>query len=577
MKGIRKHAILAVGTLVAVHAASLSASGQSLSAGAQSAVAQAAAAQPADAGATVRQLSVDEVLELALENNLDIQVERINPQIQDLAIVQTRANWTPNLTTDFSNNSSATPPNSFLSGSQTTLESNTLGASFGVEQEVPWGGGAYSVAWNSSRNTTNNEFSNFDPTLRSNLNMSFFQPILRNFRIDNTRQQLLITQNNREISDVDLQGTIAATSRNVENAYWDLVFARSNLAVQQQSLDLAEQTLRDNRTRVEVGTMAPIDIVEAQAEVARNEEAVIVAQALIQDAEDQLRALIFDPSQPDFWNVQIEPTDTPNVEPMVVNIDSAVGTALANRTDLIRARRSLDNTDVNIRYFRNQTLPQLDLGVILNAQGLGGTQLIRGPGFPGDVIGSNQRSYGDVLRDLAGFDFPTWTVQLAISYPIGTSPADASLARARLQRTQSARSIDNLELQVATEVRQIGRQVRTNLQRVDATRAARELAEQRLDAEQKKFAVGLSTSFQVFQAQRDLAQARNNELRSQLDYAKSRVDFEAVQRAPLSGGGASGAGANAFTAQPNTGATFGAQAFNPGGGAGGGGGGGGQP
>jgi len=575
MKGIRKHAILAVGTLVAVHAASLSASGQALSAGAQSAVAQAAAAQPADAGPTVRQLSVDEVLELALENNLDIQVERINPQIQDLAIVQTRANWTPNLTTDFSNNSSSTPPNSFLSGSQTTLESNTLGASFGVEQEVPWGGGAYSVAWNSSRNTTNNEFSNFDPTLRSNLNVSFFQPILRNFRIDNTRQQLLITQNNREISDVDLQGTIAATSRNVENAYWDLVFARSNLAVQQQSLELAEQTLRDNRTRVEVGTMAPIDIVEAQAEVARNEEAVIVAQALIQDAEDQLRALIFDPSQPDFWNVQIEPTDTPNIEPMVVNIDSAVGTALANRTDLTRERRSLDNTDVNIRYFRNQTLPQLDLGVILNAQGLGGTQLIRGEGFPGPIIGANQRSYADVLQDLAGFDFPTWTVQLAISYPIGTSPADASLARARLQRTQSARNIDNLELQVATEVRQIGRQVRTNLQRVDATRAARELAEQRLDAEQKKFAVGLSTSFQVFQAQRDLAQARNNELRSQLDYAKSRVDFEAVQRAPLSGGGASGAGGNAFTAQPNTGATFGTQGFNTG--AGGGGGGGGQP
>jgi outer membrane protein TolC len=144
-----------------------------------------------------------------------------------------------------------------------------------------------------------------------------------------------------------------------------------------------------------------------------------------------------------------------------------------------------------------------------------------------------------VLGDLFNNRYPTWTLSLNIGYPIGTSTAEANLARARLQYNQSQTQLKNQQLQVATQVRDVARQVQTNQKRVDTTRAARQFAERRLEAEEKKFAAGMSTSFFVFQAQRDLSQARNNELRALIDYNKSLVDWDTVQEAPLGGGGGS--------------------------------------
>jgi len=165
--------------------------------------------------------------------------------------------------------------------------------------------------------------------------------------------------------------------------------------------------------------------------------------------------------------------------------------------------------------------------------GLGGTQFVRGVGFPGPIIGQTQRSFASVLQDLFANDFPNWTASLNVSYPIGRTQPEANLARARLQYSQSQTQLKNQELQVTTEVREAGRQVQTNQRRVETTRASRQLAERRLDAEERKFTAGTSTSFFVFQAQRDLAQARNNELRAILDYNRSIVNFETVQEVPL--------------------------------------------
>jgi outer membrane protein TolC len=331
----------------------------------------------------------------------------------------------------------------------------------------------------------------------------------------------------------------------VKNAYWDLKYTVANLEVQRQSLELARQTLKDNRTRVEVGTMAPIDIVEAEAEVARNEEAVIIAEANIKSAEDRLRTLIFDPKTPDFWRLTLDPADAPQMDPVVIDIEAAVRGALDKRLDLLRARQALENVDDNMRYFRNQTLPQVSLQVDYGMTGLGGTQFERGEGFPGPIIGIIDRGFGSVLSDVLQSEFPAWTAGVVVSYPIGRSNADANYARTRLQRTQGELQIRNVELQVGTQVREIGRQVNTNIKRIDATRAARVLSERRLEAEQKKFGVGMSTSFLVFQAQRDLATARANELRAILDYNKSLADFEAVQQASISGGTIAIAGSSA--------------------------------
>jgi outer membrane protein TolC len=510
---------------------------------------------PAPAGA-VRSLSLTDAVQLALEQNLGVRAERISPQIQQEAVLLAQAAWQPTFTSNFAYNSTDTPPDSFLSGAQQTLKSDFFQGTAGVQQLLPWGA-SYTFGWDGSRSTTNNFFSNFNPRLRSNLQISFVQPLMRNFRTDSSRTQLVVSRRNREISDTQLRATVVNTVRNVKNAYWDLKYAIANLDVRRQSLELARQTLKDNRTRVEVGTMAPIDIVEAEAEVARNEEAVILAEAQIRQAEDRLRALVFDPASPDFWTTTIEPVDEPQVQAVVADADAAIRAALDKRTDLQQARKQLEVLDANLRYYRDQMLPQVNLEAEYSATGLGGTQLIRGEGFPGPIIGETSRGFGKVLGDVYTFDYPAWTLGVRVSYPIGRSAAQASYARTRLQYDQGQLQIRNLELQVATQVRDAARQVNTNIKRIEATRAARVLAERRLEAEQKKFGVGMSTSFLVFQAQRDLATARVNELRAILDYNQSLADFEAVQEAAIGGGAGGGIGLAGAATTATTGATTG--------------------
>jgi outer membrane protein TolC len=489
-------------------------------------------AQAAPAPET-RRLTVDDAVRLSLENNLGIQVARFNPQVQDLNIAQALGAWLPTFTTTLESASTDSPSNSFLSGAEGTKTSDDrFSTNVGMSQTLRWGG-SYSIGWDSSRSTTTNLFSNFSPQLRSSLALSYRQPLLRGFGIDSSRQQLLVSRTNREISDIELRQTVAATSRSVRTAYFDLVYAIASLDVARQSLDLAQESLRNTRSRVEIGTTPPIDIVEAEAEVATREEAVIVAEAQIQTAEDTLRSLVYDPDMPDFWTIRIEPADVPPFTPVSIDTDGLVQNARQQRTDLQQARKTIESNDVTIRYLRNETLPDVTASFDYGLTGLGGTQFVRGSGFPGPIIGQTERSYFSVLGDVFGNDFPNWTASLNISYPLGNHPRQASLARARLQQGQALRQLRNQELQAATEVREVARQTLTNQRRVETTRVSRELAERRLEAEQRKFAAGTTTSFFVFQAQRDLAQARNNELRAVLDYNRSLVDLDTVQEAPL--------------------------------------------
>jgi outer membrane protein TolC len=505
------------------------------------------AAQAAASQGSVRRISIDDAVALALENNLDLQVERLSPQIQDLSVAQVRTGYAPTFRSTIDFNDQTQPPASFLSGNTNQIVGNNAGFDFGLGALTKWGGN-YNASFNNTRATTNNIFTNFNPQLSSNITLGYTQPLLRNFKIDGTRQQLLITQNNRAISDVQLQQNIALTQRNVKSAYYDMMYAVGNLNVQRQSLELAQQSLKDNRARVEIGTMAPIDIVQAEAEVAQREESLILAEAAISRAEDRLRALVFNPSSPDFWQLRIEPTEPIVFRPTAVDPEAAVSNALQKRTDLLASRKQLDSNDVNIRYFKNQALPDVNASLTYFAQAIGGTAFLRGPGFPGEIIGSAEKSYSSTLGTMFAGDFPTWTVSMQVNYPIGYSNADASLARARLQDQQSRKQLQSQELQVATQVRDYARQVQTNAKRVDATRASRTLAERRLEAEEKKFQAGMTTSFLVFQAQRDLNQARNNELQALLDYFKSVVDFEAAQEAPLIGtGGISTVNTTGFT------------------------------
>jgi outer membrane protein len=219
------------------------------------------------------------------------------------------------------------------------------------------------------------------------------------------------------------------------------------------------------------------------------------------------------------------------------DVDAAVATALNERYDIARAGHELENARTTVEFLRNQKLPDVRLETSYRGSGLAGTQFLRTGGFPGVVTATRNRSFGDALGQAFTPDYPAWSVGVTVNYPVGRSYEEASLARAQIERRQVAQRIASLRLETAEGIRKAGRQIQSTAERIDASRASATLAQQRLDAEQRRFEVGLSTTFLVTQAQRDLLQAEVNLLQTTLDYQSSLVNFEAVQQAPpLTGG-----------------------------------------
>ncbi len=315
------------------------------------------------------------------------------------------------------------------------------------------------------------------------------------------------------------------TVRDVSVGYLDLVFSIRDLDVARQSLKLAQDLLRNNRIQVEVGTMAPIDVTEAEAEVAAREEAVIVAEEAILTFDDVLKRLINDPESPQFWETRYVPSTAPTMEEIQIDIAEATEVALQRQPLLQASRIELETRDYNLRYTKNQLLPQLDLVGSFALSGIGGDQIVR-EGFAGAPSGVIPGGYGDALDTLVGGEFRDWSLGLNLSYPLGKSQAEAQHAQAQISARQQRARIDSNEILISQEVRRTARAVDTNRKRIDVTRVARELAKKRLEAEQKKFEVGMSTSFLIVQAQRDLSQAAASELRALIDYNKAIVAFE---------------------------------------------------
>lgn len=481
-------------------------------------------------------LSLDEATARALERNLELAVERLNPQTFDLNIARLAAFYKPTFSSFVRRNSTANQPQSILDGTNPIVQdTNNYNAS--ITQQLPWFGGTGLVQFNNSRVGTTNPRANFNPLFNANFNAQLTQPLLRGFRIDSTRQQLRVSAINRDISEAQLRGTIATTIASVRSAYWELVFAIDALVVAQGSLDLADRLVSDNRARVEVGTMAPLDVVQAEAEVATRRQAVAQAEATWRTSELALKRLIVNGTDDPLWRAAITPTDRPTFAPEALDVEGAVKKALTERSDLEAARRTVDANDVTMGFLSNQRLPALDLTASYGAVGLGGTELIRrGSGVDSVVDRQIPGGYSNAWRALTGRDFANWNFALNLSYPIGGNAADAQFARARVQRNQAAAQMRALELQVATDVTNAALQVENSLKRYEAARAAGSLAQTRLEAEQSRFDVGLSTNFFVVQAQRDLSTAQNSELRALLDYRRALVDFSRVQEAPANRG-----------------------------------------
>ncbi|MEO5823704.1 MAG: TolC family protein [Vicinamibacteraceae bacterium] len=483
-------------------------------------------------------LTLDEAVALAFEHNLEIAVERLNPQTFDLQIAGVRALYRPVLSSTVGQNNVTQIPTNQLVGTQAVQNDQTT-VNVGGSQLLPFGGGNLTVLFNNRRQLSTSSFNTFNPQFNSTFSALFVQPLLRNFRTDATRTQLRITGINRDISELQLRATITNTLADVRNAYWDYVYTVDQLQVARRSLELARKLLEDNRIRVEVGTLAPIDVVQAEAEVATRLQEEAQGEAQARTAELALKRLIVAGADDPRWRARIQPVDRPVFAPVPIDLDAALRRALDARLDLAQSRKQLQANDLSLKLLGNQRLPAADVSASYGLQGIGGARLVRDSNLGGQVVDTIPGSYSDALHLLRDREFPQWNLALTVSYPIGASLADANYARAQIVVRQTQAQIRALELQVATDVTNAALLIESNQKRVDAARAARQLVQRRLEAETSKFEVGLSTNFFVVQAQRDLAGAENIELRTRLDYQKSVVSFDRVQETSLGSAGIS--------------------------------------
>jgi outer membrane protein TolC len=493
--------------------------------------------QPGTSSGQLRELRLEEAVSLALEKNLDIQVAKLEPQSTDFLIAGVRNQFQPVLASTIGQRDLfQLPTRTINGGTRVSQATTTYNAS--LSQEVPLFGGNYTVAWSNQRVASSDALATRNPLYTTGLTATYAQPILRGFKTDNLRQQLAINIINRDISEESARATVVQTLANVRNAYWDLVFAQSAVEVARRALELADKLVEDNQARVEVGTLAPLDIVQAQSEAATRRQNLAAAEATAQTAELALKRYIVNGTNDPMWRQTIRPVDLPALEPVPADIEGAVRRALAERTDITNARKNLESNDINIRYYKDLSMPALDLTASYGAQGLGGPELVRsGSGLDAPVGSILPGNYGQALSILRNLDYPNWNFSVTLSYPIFGSQATAQHARARLQREQTQTRLRAMEIQIAAEVTNAALTVQSNLKRVEAATAARELAQKRLEAEQSKFDVGMTTNFFVVQAQRDLRDAANTELRALADYRKSLVNFERAQQAPAGGGG----------------------------------------
>lgn len=479
-------------------------------------------------------LTLEQAVRMAVDNNLDLAADRLDPDIGDTQVATAAAAFRPTVNSTLQRNNQLQPPSNLIVPIATRTDVVT--SNVGLNQRLPRFGTTYNIAWDSSHTSSNAIINAFNPLVRSGLSLNVSQPLLRDFATDAARVQLETSRLTRDVAGTRLRESEVRTTAAVKAAYWNLVSARANVDARKTALQLAEELARVNQAKVDVGQSPPLDLVSAQAEVASNQEQLIIAETAVKQAEDRLRLLIFDTTDRDVWLVSLDPVDSPPVGMVPLDLDAAVSNALRDRADLNRARIGVSTAATITKFSGNQRLPDVRLNASYQASGLGGTEIIRSGGFPGTIVGTgNVTTFGTVLDQLVRSDFPTWAVGVSVSYPIGQNAQEATYARSRLEQAQADARVKSAEGRIVQQVRDAAWKVEMNAKRVETSRAVARLAEQRLDAERKRFEVGMSTSFLVIQAQRDFTQARTNELAAVLAYDLALVDFEALQHIPPAG------------------------------------------
>lgn len=479
-------------------------------------------------------LSLAEAERRALELNPQVLEARLGTEAADFTIIQRQASFGSVVSTSLSHRDQRNPATTQLTGGVNTVENQTSSYGSSVSRALEWGGGQVSVGFNNERVSTSNLFTNFNPSYSSSLTTSFVQPLLRGFGIDQTREQLQQARLDRATADTTLREQASQIRADVRHAYWDLVYTVDALQTTRQSRDLAQRQVDENRLRLQLGTVAQIDVLQSEAELATRAQAAVQAEGAWRAAQVLLKQLVVADTSDPLWGTTVVPSDRPGYEATPqMDVPAAIARAVANRTDIEAVRRQGESLDLNLRLLDDQRKPAVDLNTSLTLNGIGGTRILRSSdGLGSTGVGTIPGGYIDALRTLGAVNFPTWTVGLSFSMPLRTSAADAAAARGRVERRQLDARLRTLELQVAGLVTRLADQVTNANEQVLAARVARQLAEQRLDAENARLKAGLSTTFLVLQAQRDLATAQTNELRALLDFRKALVDWEQAQEAP---------------------------------------------
>jgi outer membrane protein TolC len=470
----------------------------------------------------IKSMTLAQVIEQALKNNLDLQIEISNPEIAQALWDKNAAIFIPTFALNYNRTSTTTPSSSVFTGADIEkADSNSFG--FALTERLLLGG-SLEIALDNSRNSTNSRFSQVNPRYGSQLTFSLAQPLLKNFGLTATKRGIYLARNNHQISLFALKQQVIDLIYQTEEAYWNLVYAHQNMAVMEKSLQLAKDLLKQNEIQVKVGVSAPMDILTAQAEVAARESDTLQARSQIQTYEENLRRILNLSQIPE----AIVPEDKPLFTPVQADLNDFLQIALEKRPDIEQVRLDLKSKNVDVRYYRNQLLPDLQLTASYYTKGLSGTpqnvDIILLPGEPApSLIGGN---LSDSLRDALKSLYKNYSVGLQLNIPLFNTSAKADLIQSRLNLEQSLLLLKKTESTIYSEVRQIIMDLETNAKIVEANRISRELADQKLAAEQKKLSVGLSTNYLVLQYQRDFANTQIAELQSLINYslALSRVN-----------------------------------------------------
>ncbi|MBI1763866.1 MAG: TolC family protein [Acidobacteria bacterium] len=473
----------------------------------------------------------------ALEKNPDIEIGRQSVRLAQFSILAAQGVYDPLASSTLNYNWQRTPNFSQFSGSaQDFLQNTSLTYNFGYLQAVERTGGSYQINFNNARNTSNT--ANLATYYNPALTLALTQPLQRNFAIDANRHLIQINKKKLDLSDAQFRQQVIQIIASVEQVYWDLSFAIRSEEIQRDALKLAETQLRNNQEQVKAGTLAQIDVITAATQVETVRQQVFQAMQAVAQAEDALKLLTVEGTTDELWISQIVPVESFELKPLTLSLPDALQLALDNRPEINQFAPQKEINDIDVKYFRDQTKPQVDLTASYGVVGVGGSAAsfpdANGVLQPAKVSPVFIGGYGTALDSLAKNSFPVVRVGLNLALPLHNRTAQANLGSALETGRQLDTQLRKQQQTIQSDVRTAYHAVEAARLSYGAARSARAYAEQQLSGEQEKFSVGLSTTFLVLTRQNDLTQARGVEVQTLTNYNKAVADLQRAIAATLS-------------------------------------------